>query len=122
MKIIISGSSGLVGTALIPVLKAQGHEVTRLVRAETGPGKEHWDPEQGELKNDALEGFDVVIHLAGENIASGRWTADRKKRIYRSRVEGTRLVTETLARIARPQRFCYLLRPSDSMGIAGQRF
>lgn len=118
MKIIISGSSGLVGSALIPALRAQGHEVKRLLRARTGPGEAHWDPERGELENSALEGFDAVIHLAGESIASGRWTAARKERIYRSRVEGTRLLSEALGKLARPPK---VLLSASAIGFYGDR-
>lgn len=118
MKIIISGSNGLVGSAIIPALTAGGHEVKRLLRARTRPGGEHWDPERGELKSGALEGFDAIIHLAGESIASGRWTSARKERIYRSRVDGTRLLSEALNKLARPPK---VLLSASAIGFYGDR-
>lgn len=105
MRILISGSSGLVGTALIPVLTTAGHEVVRLVRSKSSsPSKEllAWDPESGALDAAGLEGLDAVVHLAGESIASGRWTASKKARIRDSRVRGTRALCDALARCIRP--------------------
>lgn len=119
MKIIISGSNGLVGTALIPTLTARGDEVKRLVRhSPTNPAEEQWDPERGELKSRALEGMDAVIHLAGESIASGRWTVDRKERIYRSRVDGTTLLAEALGKLAHPPK---VLLSASAIGFYGDR-
>ena len=105
MRILVSGSSGLVGTALIPVLTGAGHEVLRLIRAKSGsPSREllAWDPESGSIDAAGLEGLDTAVHLAGEPIASGRWTAAKKARIRDSRVKGTRLLCEALARCAKP--------------------
>ena len=101
MKILISGSTGFVGTALVPYLEAEGHEVIRLVRRRTAPeGRQvRWNPETGTIYTDGLAGVDAVVHLAGENIAGGRWTAKRKARIRDSRVKGTRLLSQTLARL-----------------------
>lgn len=118
MKIIISGSSGLVGSALIPALTEQGHEVKRLLRVKIAPGEEHWDPERGEIRSGSLEGFDVIIHLAGESIASGRWTAARKERIYQSRVAGTRLLSEALGKLAHPPK---VLLSASAIGFYGDR-
>ena len=74
LRILISGSSGMIGQALIPKLKACGHEVVRLVRGEPSEGELHWEPMKGVLDHKDLEGFDAVVHLAGESIAAGRWT------------------------------------------------
>ncbi len=103
MKILVSGSSGLVGSALVPFLSSGGHEIVRLIRGWPQPGEAAvpWDPPAGRIEAARLEGLDAVVHLAGENIA-GRWTATRKARIRESRVQGTRLLAETLARLARP--------------------
>lgn len=99
MKILISGSSGLIGRTLVEHLIAAGHQVTRLVRG--GPSANRpavfWNPEGDFLDPLPLEGFDAVIHLAGENIARRRWTPEQKKRIASSRVHATRLLAQTLA-------------------------
>ena len=110
MKVLISGSTGLIGSALIPVLTEAGHDVVRLVRSTPKPdGSEvHWDPESERIDTAGLEGMDAVVHLAGENIGAGRWTRDRKARIFDSRVKGTRL----LWRIARKSH-----TPPESTGI-----
>ena len=92
MKILISGATGLVGRALIPRLVARGHEVRALSR-EKREELIHWDVETGELDSGALRKFgepEALVHLAGENIAAGRWTEEKKQRIRESRVEGTR--------------------------------
>jgi len=108
----------LVGGALVPSLTEQGHEVKRLARPQTGSGEVRWDPERGELECAAMEGFDVVIHLAGESIAAGRWTAAKKERIYRSRVEGTRLLAKALGRLTRPPK---ALLSASAIGFYGDR-
>ena len=104
MKILVSGSHGLVGKALIDSLTTDGHEVLKLVRSKRafGAPEIEWQPNQGQLDAGHLEGFDVVVHLAGESIASGRWTDDKKRAIRESRVKGTTLLSETIARLSRP--------------------
>jgi uncharacterized protein (TIGR01777 family) len=104
MKILVSGAHGLVGKALIKSLTRDGHEVVSLVRRERVVGKPEieWHPNWGQIDAQHLEGFDVVIHLAGESIASGRWTDDKKLKIRESRVKGTTLLSESLARLSRP--------------------
>ena len=99
MNILVTGSSGFIGSALVSFLVAKGHTVTRLVRTEPAPGERQarWDPEAGEIDVNALGGIDAAVHLAGEGIGSGRWTPRRKARILDSRVMGTRLLSETLA-------------------------
>jgi len=101
MKILVSGSTGLVGCALVPFLTQHGHLVTRLVRSKEQPGI-LWNPAGGLISSTPFEGFDAMIHLAGENIASGRWTDEKKKLIRDSRVRGTQLLSETLARLKQP--------------------
>jgi len=102
MKILITGSSGLVGRALVPRLRDHGHEVLRLVRREARADDERsWDPARGEIDESALA-VDAVIHLAGESIAEGRWNEAKKARIRDSRVDGTRLLSEAIARAATP--------------------
>ena len=97
MKVLITGGSGLIGSALRPVLEKQGHEVASLTRREARrTGEFHWDPEQGYVDPAALEGTEAVVHLAGETVA-GRWTAAKKQRILESRVTGTRVISEAIA-------------------------
>ncbi len=102
--IVISGSSGLVGSALLPLLKDSGHRVRRLVRGAAGSSPEtiQWDPDSGRLDPADLEGADAVVHLGGESIASGRWTAQRRQRIRDSRVISTRLLARSIAGLERP--------------------
>ena len=118
MKILVTGASGLVGSALVPLLAGGGHEVARLVRSVPGAGDIRWDPDAGVLEARALEGFDGVVHLAGENIASGRWNAAKKRRIKESRVRGTRLLAEALAGLERPPR---VLVSASAVGFYGDR-
>ncbi len=102
MKIVVSGATGLIGTALRRALEQRGDDVVPLVRRQPKPD-EHvvaWDPERGTIDRAGLEGMDAVIHLAGENVF-GRWTAAKKQRIRESRVAGTELVSETLASLQR---------------------
>jgi uncharacterized protein len=101
MKILIAGASGLVGSALVPKLKTEGAEVTRLVRSAAKVGEIEWHPDRGSIDAPALEGFDAVINLAGDGIANGRWTEEKKRRILDSRVNGTRLLSETMANLSR---------------------
>lgn len=103
MKILVSGSHGLVGKALIDSLTPDGHEIVRLVRNKpSAAGEIEWHPNQGRLDAASLEGLDAVVHLAGDSIASGRWSDDKKRSIRDSRVKGTTLLSEALARLSRP--------------------
>ncbi|HEU4767282.1 MAG TPA: TIGR01777 family oxidoreductase [Pyrinomonadaceae bacterium] len=103
MKILISGSHGLIGSALIKLLTTDGHEIVRLVRrAPAGSSEIEWHPNKGVIDAERLEGFDAVVHLAGESIASGRWTSAKKQAILDSRVKGTTLLSQSLAQLAHP--------------------
>lgn len=102
MRVLISGARGFIGRALGARLEEDGHAVVALTRGEARPGTIHWDPTAGELDLGALEGFDAVIHLAGESAAGGRWTAARKAAIRSSRVAGTALLAGALSRLKRP--------------------
>lgn len=103
MKILIGGSHGLVGTALIKSLEAQGHEIFRLVRhAPTSKTEVEWSPDRYSIALARIEGFDAVVNLAGESIAEGRWTDDKKRRIRESRVKGTKLLGDALANLMVP--------------------
>src|SRR6266702_3844529 len=112
MKIAVTGSTGLVGSALIPLLESAGHEVVRLKRPA------QWDPETGVADPSAFGGVDAVVHLAGENIAGGRWTAARKERILNSRVKGTKLIAETLGNLPKPPQ---VLVSASAIGYYGDR-
>ena len=125
MKILITGSSGLVGSALVSELKQAGHTVCRLMRpgqhAEQLRGNEGfdvgWNPATGELGAAAV-GADAVVNLAGASIAEGRWTADRKKVLRSSRVETTRALVNALAKMAvRPR----VLVSASATGFYGSR-
>jgi hypothetical protein len=120
VRVAITGSRGLVGSEVVTVLSAAGHEVVRLVRRAPAPGEKavRWDPMKREVDAAGLEGLDAVVHLAGENIASGRWTAARKAAIRDSRVNGTRLLCEALAGLARPPK---TLVCASAVGYYGDR-
>ncbi|MEZ6069610.1 MAG: TIGR01777 family oxidoreductase [Pirellulales bacterium] len=112
MRIAVTGSSGLVGSELVNFLTTGGHEVVRLVRGSGGTSNagaaSHdrvvWDPTADRFDAAPLDGVDAVVHLAGESIASGRWTETQKRRIRESRVHGTRVLSEALAAMANPPR------------------
>ncbi len=119
MKLLLSGASGLIGSALLPFLATGGHEIIRLVRkTPAGAAEICWDPVAGKLAGDALEGMDAVVHLAGDNIASGLWTPEKKARIRNSRVQGTQLLSETLAGLQRPPK---VFLSASATGFYGHR-
>lgn len=118
MKIAIAGASGLVGSALVRSLEAQGHEITRLVRSTPRAGEIEWHPNQDEVNAGSLDGFDIIINLAGENLASGRWTDEQKRKIRDSRVNGTHLISEAIAKMTdKPRAFIC----ASATGIYGDR-
>lgn len=98
--VAVSGAGGVIGSALVPWLKSQGHRVVPLVRRRAAGAHEiAWDPVRGTLEKEKLKGCDVLIHLAGENIGDGRWTPAKRERIVRSRVEGTRLLARAASQV-----------------------
>jgi len=117
MKIAVTGSTGLVGSTLLPFLTTGGHRVLPLVRREGSAGI-RWDPANGTIEADKLEGCDAVVHLAGEGIAEGRWNDAKKKRIFDSRVNGTELIAQTLARLKDPPK---VLVCASAIGYYGDR-
>lgn len=106
LRFLISGASGVLGQALLPFLSTGGHEVWTLVRRPVWPGAKElfWQPEADSLDISTLPPIDVVVHLAGENISQGRWSAAKKKRIIDSRVRSTQLLAHTFAQLNNPPR------------------
>jgi uncharacterized protein len=124
MKVIVTGATGLVGRALVRSLLSEGNIVTRLVRggaqAFSAPGTKavHWEPEKGAVNAKELEGHDAAVHLAGESIADGRWSDEKKRRIRESRVVGTRLLAGTLAGLSEKPK---VLVSVSAIGFYGDR-
>ena len=117
MKIAVTGASGLVGKALVDSLLKRGDSVFPVVRRRPKDETEiRWSPDRGEIDAQRFEGLNAVVHLAGENIAGGRWSVDRKRRIRESRVQGTTLLAETLAGLKHPPR---ALICASAMGFFG---
>jgi uncharacterized protein (TIGR01777 family) len=116
---VVTGAGGLVGSALVAALAADGRRVDRLVRRPSrGPTEIPWDPATGRLAPDALAGTEAVIHLAGESIGAGWWNAARKARIRDSRIGPTRMLAQALAALApRPR----VLISASAVGIYGDR-
>ncbi len=120
LKIVISGSSGLVGSALVPFLTTGGHRVTRLVRRRPveGRNESYWDPYKKIIDKDLINGADAVIHLSGENIGSGLWTEKKKKIILKSRLVPTSFIAETCAGVKKPPG---VFISASAMGYYGSR-
>ncbi|WP_147942240.1 TIGR01777 family oxidoreductase [Microbispora sp. CSR-4] len=117
MTTVVTGSSGLLGTALVSALRADGHQVRRLVRrAPAGPDECFWDPEGDVLDPAALEGADAVVHLAGAGIGERRWTEAYKRELVGSRVSGTHVLATAMARAERGPR---VLLSSSAIGFYG---
>lgn len=119
MKILVTGSTGLIGSALVSFLTTEGHSVVRLVRSRPKPGgfEFEWDPVAGVVDSTALVGIDAVVHLAGESVAE-RWTEEKKARIRDSRVKGTRVLAEALAKPLQPPK---VLVCASATGYYGDR-
>jgi uncharacterized protein (TIGR01777 family) len=117
MRVVVTGTSGLIGSALVPALRADGHEILALVRREPRRADEiQWDPAAGRLDPGALAGVDAAVHLAGAGVGDRRWTDAYKKTIRDSRVLSTQLLAERLAGLEpRPK----VLVSASGMGIYG---
>ncbi|MEO6399118.1 MAG: TIGR01777 family oxidoreductase [Tepidiformaceae bacterium] len=102
MRIAITGSSGLIGSALRAQLEAEGHQAVRIVRGAPNKPDSTWDPTSGWIREGAFEGVDAVVHLAGESIGEGRWTPARRKELLESRTVPTRLLVAHLAAMPTP--------------------
>ena len=118
MKILVSGATGLIGSAFCAFLSSGGHTPVRLNRPNGATDGVHWDPARGTAMTAEFEGFDAVVHLAGENVAGGRWNAKRKQAIRESRERDTRLLCETLAKLKRPPK---TLVCASAVGYYGDR-
>lgn len=119
MRILVTGSHGMIGSALVARARGDRHEVVRLVRPgrAAAAGGIPWDIARGQVDPARLEGFDAVVHLAGENIA-GRWTAAKKASIRDSRIRGTSLLSDSIRALARPPR---VLVCASAVGFYGSR-
>lgn len=116
MKIAVTGASGLIGTALVPALRAAGHDVVRLVRgAAAGPDERRWAPSSRSLAPEVLADVDAVVHLAGAGVADKRWSDERKRVILDSRVDGTTAVATGVAASGRTR----VLLSASAVGYYG---
>jgi uncharacterized protein len=126
MRVLVSGSTGFLGTALVDVLEGEGHTIVRLVRRETGQrdprsAREEtvrWDPVGGQLDGEGAEGAEALVHLAGASIAGGRWNATRKSLLRTSRIEATRHLIGELSKLKQPPR---VIVASSAIGYYGDR-
>ncbi|MBI2812235.1 MAG: TIGR01777 family protein [Candidatus Melainabacteria bacterium] len=124
IRVLVSGSTGLIGSALVPFLTSQGHEVARLLRPGTVvPDTDHnerirWDPYEPKVDTRLLEGFDAVVHLAGDNIGSERWTDAKKKKMIYSRLKPTQFLCQALNSLNKPPA---VLVAASAVGIYGDR-
>jgi hypothetical protein len=118
VKVVVTGSTGLIGTALVRALETRGDGVTRMVRRSPGTGEARWDPEAGQIEAAALEGHDAVVHLAGAGIGDHRWSEDHKRAVLDSRVKGTTLLASTVAALTDKPR---IMASGSAMGYYGLR-
>jgi hypothetical protein len=118
VRILLSGSTGFIGRPLMAFLQKEGHQVVALVRHRGAQESVYWDPSTGTLSPEDFEGFDAVIHLAGENIAAGRWTKKRKDQLFLSRCRDTWLLSQVLSRLSSPPR---IVLCASAVGIYGNR-
>lgn len=118
MKIAITGSSGLIGSALIAEIEARGHSALRIVRGGANADDVAWDINAGTIEADKLEGVDAVVHLAGAGIGDKKWTDEYKAQVIESRTLGTALIAETIAGLDTPPR---VFVSGSAMGYYGDR-
>jgi len=118
VRIAASGSRGLIGSMLEPHLRAEGHEVIRIVRGRAEPGEIMWNPEEGTIDADMLRGVDAVVHLAGAGVGDHRWSASYKRTILSSRVNGTMTLSEALSRLPQPPA---VMVSASAVGYYGSR-
>lgn len=120
MQFLVSGASGMIGSAVVSRFTASGHRVLRLTRslAPAGSGSINWNPESGQAPALPDGEIDAVIHLAGENIGSGRWNKLKKERIRNSRIAGARMLLQSLACLRNPPK---VLLAASAVGYYGDR-
>jgi len=118
VKVLVTGSHGLIGGELVAALRAGGHTVTPLVRGRPEAGQAAWDPDTGTIDAAALEGHDAAVHLAGVGIGDSRWTPEHKQAVLDSRVKGTGLLARTLASLSSPPA---VLASGSAVGFYGDR-
>lgn len=117
VKVAVTGASGLIGSALVAELEGRGDQVIRIGRTARREGDVIWNPTEGALNPEEIEGVEAVVHLAGETI-EGRWTQKKKRKILESRVKGTQLLTQTLQRLDSPPQ---VLVSSSAVGFYGSQ-
>jgi uncharacterized protein len=118
MDVVVTGSSGLIGTALKGALANVGHRMVPMVRSQPSGDAIHWDPERGEIDAAGLEGVGAVVHLAGEGIGARRWNEAHKAKVKESRTWGTSLLAETLAKLNKAPK---VLVSGSAVGYYGDR-
>ena len=123
LRVAVTGSTGLIGRELVERLEAGGHQVVRVIRPGSSQGmgpstSVPWNPTTSRIEAEGLEGLDAVVHLAGEPIAARRWSADQKRRIAQSRMQGTALLSQALARLSEPPG---VLVSASAIGYYGSR-
>ncbi|HLM96351.1 MAG TPA: NAD-dependent epimerase/dehydratase family protein, partial [Acidimicrobiales bacterium] len=120
MRVVVTGSSGLIGRSLCSLLAGNGHAVVRVVRQPVRPGDQtvHWDPDAGTIDASGIEGSDAVVHLAGAGIGDSRWSEARKRVLVESRSRSTALLAEALANLDRRPR---VLVSASAIGYYGDR-
>ena len=128
MQVLVTGATGFIGSHFVPFLAQRGHVVQRVTRRPSRPGDVAWDPARGAIDAASLQPPEAVVHLAGENLADGRWTEAKKQRIRDSRVQGTRFLSATLAGLPHPPRVLvsasavgYLRSPRGGGADRGER-
>ncbi|HWB67884.1 MAG TPA: TIGR01777 family oxidoreductase [Mycobacteriales bacterium] len=119
MNIVVTGASGLIGSALVPALRSDGHTVTKLVRRDPRADDEaRWDPMRGEVDGSAVAAADAVVNLAGAGIGDRRWTASYKRQVYDGRINGTGALARALAGAADRSR---IFISGSAVGYYGDR-
>ncbi len=118
MRVVVTGSSGLIGRALVTALVAEGHDVTKLVRRTPESGEAAWDPQSGTIDAGPLDGADAIVHLAGAGIGDRRWSPARRAELVSSRVSSTGLIARTVAGLARPPA---VFVSASAIGVYGNR-
>jgi uncharacterized protein (TIGR01777 family) len=118
MDVVVTGASGLIGTALEGALAAAGHRMVPMTRSAADGDAIHWDPDSGAIDAAGLEGVGAVVHLAGEGIGNKRWNPEQKAKIKESRRVGTTLLSDTLAKLAKPPT---VLVSGSAVGYYGDR-